>query len=296
MAFQGSLAELPLPDIIQLVSVSGKTGRFTLTRDDRAGKIYLRSGQIVHASSISRPEVSRSEVAGDGEDDQELRGSELTGEEAIYELATWNDGDFVFTPGEESEDETIDKPNTNLLMEAARRMDEWQVLRKKIDSTTLVPRFANQASSAGVSFTAREWAIAQQINGRRSIDDIALALGESAFSTSKDLYGLLTSGQVALSQPPTADERRALRSLSASGAAALGEALERAVLELTNLDNATPALRRSAKLAQAQIRAGKQIDALIDLIHAHETVLRETSGEPSVQQYRNRFSSLLEID
>ena len=26
MAFQGSLKELPLPDIIQLVSVSGKTG------------------------------------------------------------------------------------------------------------------------------------------------------------------------------------------------------------------------------------------------------------------------------
>ncbi|MEM6701419.1 MAG: DUF4388 domain-containing protein [Acidobacteriota bacterium] len=291
MAFQGSLAELPLPDIIQLVSVSGKTGRFTLTRDDRAGQIYLRSGQIVHASSIRRPEVSE-----DGEGDQELRGSELTGEEAIYELATWNDGDFVFTPGEESADETIDKPNTNLLMEAARRMDEWQVLRKKIESTALVPRFAHQTSSAGVSFTAREWAIAQQINGRHSIDDIALALGESAFSTSKDLYGLLTSGQVALSTPPSAEERRSLRSLSAGGAAALGEALERAVLDLTNLETATPTLRRSAKLAQAQIRAGKHVDALIDLLHAHENVIRESAGEAFVQQYRDRFSSLLDID
>jgi tRNA(adenine34) deaminase len=33
MAFQGSLKELPLPDIIQLVSVSGKTGVFSLKRD-----------------------------------------------------------------------------------------------------------------------------------------------------------------------------------------------------------------------------------------------------------------------
>ena len=32
MAFQGSLKELPLPDIIQLVSVSGKTGVFELRR------------------------------------------------------------------------------------------------------------------------------------------------------------------------------------------------------------------------------------------------------------------------
>jgi hypothetical protein len=50
MAFQGSLKELPLPDIIQLVSVSGKTGVFSLTRDgDANGEIFLRGGQIVHA-------------------------------------------------------------------------------------------------------------------------------------------------------------------------------------------------------------------------------------------------------
>ena len=76
MAFQGSLKELPLPDIIQLVSVSGKTGVFTLKRNgDSSGEIYLRSGQIVHAH------------VGD-----------LTGEEAVYELAIWPEGEFVFTP------------------------------------------------------------------------------------------------------------------------------------------------------------------------------------------------------
>ena len=47
MAFQGSLAELPLPDIIQLVSVSGKTGRFDLSHESETGHIYLRDGQIV---------------------------------------------------------------------------------------------------------------------------------------------------------------------------------------------------------------------------------------------------------
>ena len=50
MAFQGSLKELPLPDIIQLVSVSGKTGVFSLRRDGEPdGEIFLRGGQIVHA-------------------------------------------------------------------------------------------------------------------------------------------------------------------------------------------------------------------------------------------------------
>src|SRR3984893_1423587 len=91
MAFQGSLKELPLPDIIQLVSVSGKNGVFTLKRHaDASGEIYLRSGQIVHAHI-----------------------GDLTGEEAVYELAIWPEGEFVFTPGQETDLTTIQKSNTN---------------------------------------------------------------------------------------------------------------------------------------------------------------------------------------
>ena len=47
MAFQGSLAELHLPDIIQLISVSGKTGVFHLTDGALKGRIYLNDGKIV---------------------------------------------------------------------------------------------------------------------------------------------------------------------------------------------------------------------------------------------------------
>src|SRR5438552_10042559 len=116
MAFQGSLKELPLPDIIQLVSVSGKTGKFTLSRDTDRGFIFLKNGQMVHASV-----------------------GEMLGEEAIYALAIWNQGEFQFTPGEEPERQTITKSNTNLLMEAARRLDEWRALSQKIPPVEPVP-------------------------------------------------------------------------------------------------------------------------------------------------------------
>ena len=49
MSFQGSIQELPVPDIIQLVSVSGKTGMFTLVRGSERGFIHLKNGQMVHA-------------------------------------------------------------------------------------------------------------------------------------------------------------------------------------------------------------------------------------------------------
>jgi len=180
MAFQGSLRELPLPDIIQLVSVSGKTGVFTLKNGAAAGEIFLRKGQIVHAQL-----------------------GDLKGEQAVYALAIWREGDFVFNPGQESDLTTIQKSNTNLLMEAARRIDEWQVLSKRIPSTRLVPVFTQKSSNTSVSFTPQEWALICKIDERRSIEEIAVGLGMSPFETCKILYGLITSGLVELKEDLT---------------------------------------------------------------------------------------------
>src|SRR5712691_4265995 len=159
MAFQGSLKELPLPDIIQLVSVSGKTGKFTLTRDADRGFIFLKNGQMVHAS------------VGD-----------LVGEEAIYALAIWNSGEFQFTPGEEPDRQTITKSNTNLLMEAARRLDEWRVLSKKIPSVDYVPELlARENRHEQITLNPQEWLLIMKIDGNRSIADIGKALNVSSF-------------------------------------------------------------------------------------------------------------------
>jgi DNA-binding IscR family transcriptional regulator len=176
MAFQGSLKELPLPDIIQLVSVSGKTGKFTLTRESERGLIYLRGGQMVHAES-----------------------GELIGEEAIYALAIWNSGDFQFAAGEEPQQQTITKSNTNLLMEAARRLDEWRVLSKKVPSVEMVPELmARENRHEQITLNPQEWLLVTRINGHRSVADIGQLLGISAFDVAKVLYGLVTSELVQL--------------------------------------------------------------------------------------------------
>lgn len=176
MAFQGSLKELPLPDIIQLVSVSGKTGKFTLTRDADRGYIYLKNGQMVHA------------LVGD-----------LIGEEAIYALAIWNAGEFQFNPGEEPDRQTITKSNTNLLMEAARRLDEWRVLSKKIPSVEYVPELlARENRHEQVTLNPQEWMLITKIDGQRSIIDIGRALNMSSFDVAKILYGMITGELVSL--------------------------------------------------------------------------------------------------
>jgi Domain of unknown function (DUF4388) len=180
MAFQGSLAELHLPDIIQLISVSGKTGVFHLTDGALKGRIYLNDGKIVHA---------------------ELE--DTSGEEAVYALAIWSQGDFRFEPGIATDQRTITKSNTNLLMEAARRLDEWRVLSKKVPSVDMIPEFVVQDSREGqINLNTSEWLILSKIDGTRSVKTIAQSAGLSVFDVAKILYGLVATSLIRLKAAP----------------------------------------------------------------------------------------------
>jgi hypothetical protein len=178
MAFQGSLAELHLPDIIQLVSVSGKTGVFHLTDAAHRGDIWLHEGRIVHAET-----------------------DDLSGEEAVYALAIWRAGEFRFEAAVASPRQTIQKSNTNLLMEAARRLDEWRVLSKKIPSVELVPEFVILENREGqINLNTMEWLLLSKIDGERSIRQIAAAAGMGVFDAAKLLYGLVATNLIRLKE------------------------------------------------------------------------------------------------
>jgi hypothetical protein len=179
MAFQGSLAELHLPDIIQLVSVSGKTGVFHLVDGQQHGQIWLSDGKIVHA------EVE-----------------DLQGEEAVYALAIWRTGEFKFDPGSGPPRQTIQKSNTNLLMEAARRLDEWRVLSRKIPSVELIPEFIVLENREGqINLNTMEWLLLSKIDGQRTVRQIATAAGMGVFDAAKLLYGLVAANLIRLREP-----------------------------------------------------------------------------------------------
>lgn len=198
MAFQGSLAELHLPDIIQLISVSGKTGVFHLTNGVQRGQIFLHDGKIVHA---------------------ELE--DATGEEAVYALAIWSQGDFRFEPGQGTNLRTITKSNTNLLMEAARRLDEWRVLSKKVPSVDWVPEFLVLDNREGqINLNTSEWMILSKLDGTRSVKSIAASSGLSVFDVAKILYGLVAAGLIGLKEPTGSQVVPALRPASGAASAA----------------------------------------------------------------------------
>lgn len=264
MAFQGSLKELPLPDIIQLVSVSGKTGKFTLSRDEDRGFIFLKNGQMVHS-----------------------RVGELIGEEAIYALAIWNHGEFQFTPGEEPDRQTITKSNTNLLMEAARRSDEWRVLSKKIPSVDLVPHLlARENRHEQITLNPQEWMLITRIDGHHSITEIGHALGMSSFDVAKILYGMITGELVELK-----------KKLNASPDQQNGELVDlaariRAVADECIGDSARKTIERHFLHALDGIMSGhgeQAVDAMVQEFEKTASLLR---GLSVTEQLRSRISEV----
>ena len=264
MAFQGSLKELPLPDIIQLVSVSGKTGRFTLTREGDRGTIYLKSGQMVHAA------------VGD-----------LVGEEAIYALSIWSSGDFQFVAGEEAERQTITKSNTNLLMEAARRLDEWRVLSKKIPSVDHVPELlARENRHEQVTLNPHEWMILTKIDGQRSITDIGRTLNISSFEVAKILYGMITGELVQLkkkSERNPDEENGQLVDLAAR---------IRAVAEEFIGDSAHKTIEKHFLHALDGIMSGNGSDAVDVMVREFEKTASLLRGGAVTEQLRSRITAI----
>ncbi len=272
MAFQGSLKELPLPDIIQLVSVSGKTGVFTLKDGVSSGEIYLRDGQIIHA-----------------------RTGALAGEEAVYELAIWPQGDFVFKPGEAPASVTIKRSNTNLLMEAARRIDEWQVLAKRIGSTRLVPVFTERAAKTSVSLTPAEWRLISKVDERRSIEEISLALGLSPFEGCKNLYGLITSGLLSLKENLISLPHERLQKMTVERLGQLVEKIhQQAQLQLSATDRAQE-LQAPLQLSRVELEAGRRADAIIDLVRADEKIISAALGPNQSKIFLQQVGELVNL-
>ena len=293
MSFQGSISELPVPDIIQLVSVSGKTGMFLLMRGSERGSIYLQNGRIVHAELGS-----------------------LGGEEAVYALAIWSTGDFQFTPGKESEKTTIDKTNTSLLMEAARRLDEWKVLARKIPGVDFIPVLKPRDLGEPVTLSPPEWNLIIRIDGRKSVEELARSTSSNSFETAKVLYGLVTSdlvdmrpnsaarsGATAPAPAPAPPSAETAVPRPAPAAPVLGDEKKILMILCTRVKQEAegaigeanlPGIDRPYKQALAEIDRGRGVEAVRDLIRQTEKAIASIRGPAIMRAFQEKMSLVMQ--
>ncbi len=112
----GVIEEIPLPDLLQLLSTSRKSGVLTVAAPHAIGKIYLRKGNIYFAAINDDFAVSP--------------------QKAIYRMLTWQTGTFELEPSVEMQVmEEIQESTEGLLMEGVRQLDEFKQIERNLPPT-----------------------------------------------------------------------------------------------------------------------------------------------------------------
>lgn len=253
MAIEGPLKELHIHDVFQLLDLGRKTGVLTVTSELRQndGTVFFEDGAVVGAAIKSNPhplgsllvrsgKVSSDDVAR-ASDMQSSRGNQRLGEllveigaisrreldrhirgqveEVVFELMSWSEGYFSFedgTAGQSTAEAHYRIPTESLLMEAARRIDEWSRFESKIPHLGVVPRLHDQDGSgpAVIDLLPDEWLLLAAVDGTLDVRGVAHHLGRSEFDVAKILFGLASAGIIVIEDPKAISPEPAERELA----------------------------------------------------------------------------------
>ena len=173
MAIKGSLKEASLPDVLQLLAMGKKTGCLAVTHRNNFGYIYFDKGRICYASIVNRRDrigdilvkagaITQAQldaaIAAQAQHRDKRLGELLVAQGAITREAL-HDADprcrsrkrsTSCSRGRrgrstsrrdvapEEQDFLVSINPESLLLEGARRVDEWSLIEKKIPSFDLV--------------------------------------------------------------------------------------------------------------------------------------------------------------
>ena len=264
MPIEGPLRELGIHDVFQLLDLSRKTGALRVTSELRhnEGKIYFDNGVVVSAEIRSNPhplgslllrtgkiaeaDLERARDMQQRQGDKRRLGEILVAlgaitprelerqlrfqvEEVIFEVMSWREGYFSFTEGPLTDVPpagTVRIPTEALLMEGARRIDEWSRIESRIPHLGVIAALAPPPSDGGgeLDLLPPEWEVLAAVDGQRDVRAIARELGRSEFDVAKTLFGLESAGVVVLADPGTL--RRERTSGATDLAALVGQAEE----------------------------------------------------------------------
>jgi len=187
MSLAGDLQDFEITDVFQLVQLGQKDGVLRIQTADNLGVVCFKSGKVAHAQTNS-----------------------IQGEPAIDTILGWKKGRFTFNPGEETPQHTVDLPIQQVILEAARRIDELTRVQKLIPSFDMVIEIIEvpQEGVEKIQLNPREWKVLSFVDGILTVKQIARKSNISEFETAKIFYGMISSGLVKAVTPKTEKTER----------------------------------------------------------------------------------------
>lgn len=239
MPIEGPLKELSIHDVFQLLDLARKTGVLRITSELRqnAGTVQFDRGAVVAAEIRSNPHLLGTLLLRTGKlteadfaracamqsaGDQRRLGDILLDigaisrrelerqvraqvEEVIFELMSWSEGYFSFSDeaGADGGPPVVRIPTEALLMEAARRIDEWARIEARIPHLGVVAQLVppDAGGTTRLDLLPAEWQLLAAVDGQRDVRALAESVGRSDFDVARTLFGLASAGVIKLEDP-----------------------------------------------------------------------------------------------
>jgi hypothetical protein len=217
MSLDGRIEDFSLADVFQLITMGSRTGLLRVAFDGRIAVVAFENGEAVSAAL-----------------------NKLSGENAVYEMFNWNEGEFTFDPAGNIPEHNISMDTQNLIMESVRQLDEWVKFGEVIPDTAYVPALASDSRERTENLTlqASEWKVLSMTDGRNSVSDISRKVGFSEFETTQIIYNLVNKGLLEILPPPPTSEtdeknqKKSLRDLFIASSGQSGRAAAEKIPEL----------------------------------------------------------------
>lgn len=171
---EGKIERQGFLDIIQLLTMSRKTGRLNIT-GAAEGSLFFSKGELL-----------------------DCRMDKLVGDGAFIELFILVSGNFEFHEEKVPVEQRITKSLTDLLMAASKQATQWDTVCHELpfEDAALVLAPVDPSSEKEFTFSALGWATASHINGRRSFAEIARLLEQPKTKVAITVVELKSQGLI----------------------------------------------------------------------------------------------------
>lgn len=172
----GSIAEVPLPDLLQLFAATKKTGVLVVRLEAEFGKIHLDQGRVVFA---------------------QINDEGLHPEKAFYRILLWENGTFELEAAEERTfPQQIDLSTEGLLMESMRQVDELRRLGPDMPAFSAMLAITSPLESPLRDLSPVELDVLQLVLNLSKTDRVLNRSVLSDLDASEVLVKLIRSGYV----------------------------------------------------------------------------------------------------
>jgi hypothetical protein len=193
MSLEGTIRDLGLHEVGQLLSLSRKSGVLSVSSLLRGRRAWIRfaEGAIVDAGADEPPGAGEATPIA-------ASGSRPGVEEEVLDVLAWREGRFAFAPepvGAASASR-VRIPTDAMLVESARRDDAWQQLADRVPSADVVPSFVDVEPKALplLRLVPQEWEVLTRVDGVRTLRTLAQLLQRDVIEVAGIVHRLVGTG------------------------------------------------------------------------------------------------------